>query len=63
MSRTGCAEEEAFDGLRDLGQSHNRKLSAVARQLRDEAVGARGRLLRAREMADSYPVMRRCPTR
>jgi GAF domain-containing protein len=38
MSRSGCSAEEAFDRLRALSQSENRKLAAVARSLVDDAV-------------------------
>jgi GAF domain-containing protein len=38
MSRTGCASEEAFDKLRVMSQSENRKVSVIAQQLVDEAV-------------------------
>jgi AmiR/NasT family two-component response regulator len=38
MSRTGCTSEEAFDKLRVMSQSENRKVSVIAQQLVDEAV-------------------------
>lgn len=38
MSRTGCTSEEAFDKLRVMSQSENRKVSGIAEQLVDEAV-------------------------
>jgi GAF domain-containing protein len=38
MSRTGCSADEAFAKLRAVSQSENRKLSAVAHQMVDEAV-------------------------
>jgi GAF domain-containing protein len=38
MSRTGCTSEEAFDKLRVMSQSENRKVSLIAQQLVDEAV-------------------------
>jgi GAF domain-containing protein len=38
MSRTGCTPEEAFDKLRTMSQSENRKLSVLAQHLVDEAV-------------------------
>ena len=38
MSRTGCTPDEAFGKLRVRSQTENRKLSAVAQQLVDEAV-------------------------
>jgi putative methionine-R-sulfoxide reductase with GAF domain len=38
MSRVGCDPDEAFDRLRQLSQSENRKLHAVAQELLDEAI-------------------------
>lgn len=38
MSRVGCNAKEAFDRLRQLSQTQNKKLSAVAEDLVDEAV-------------------------
>lgn len=38
MSRSGCTPEEGFDSLRTISQNENRKLSAVARQVVDDAV-------------------------
>lgn len=38
MSRVGCGPEEAFDRLRQLSQSENRKLHDVAHTLLDEAI-------------------------
>jgi AmiR/NasT family two-component response regulator len=48
MSRTGCSSDEAFDKLRVLSQSENRKVSLIAQQIVDEAV----RRARARHVAD-----------
>jgi GAF domain-containing protein len=45
MSRTGCTVAEAFDKLRAMSQTENRKSTAVAQSLIDEAVRrARARL-------------------
>jgi transcriptional regulator with GAF, ATPase, and Fis domain len=38
MSRTGCDADEAFERLRALSQAENRKLSAVAQALVEDAV-------------------------
>ncbi len=38
MSRVGCDAQEAFDRLRQMSQTHNKKLSAVAEDMVDEAV-------------------------
>jgi hypothetical protein len=38
MSRSGCTPEEGFDRLRVLSQRENRKLSAIAEQIVDDAV-------------------------
>lgn len=38
MSRSGCTPEEGFDTLRSISQRENRKLSAVAEQIIDDAV-------------------------
>ncbi|MDP9116966.1 MAG: GAF and ANTAR domain-containing protein [Actinomycetota bacterium] len=38
MGRVGCGPEEAFDRLRRISQSENRKLHAVAENVVDEAV-------------------------
>jgi len=38
MSRSGCSDDEAFDKLRAMSQSENRKLVAVAQHVVDEAV-------------------------
>ncbi|MFJ5070002.1 GAF and ANTAR domain-containing protein [Kitasatospora sp. NPDC088556] len=46
MSRSGCTPAEAFDKLRAMSQAQNRKASAVAQQLLDEAV-ARARARRS----------------
>ena len=44
MSRIGCSADKEFNKLRVLSQSENRKLTAVAGQIVDEAVRrARGR--------------------
>ncbi|WP_035792076.1 GAF and ANTAR domain-containing protein [Kitasatospora mediocidica] len=48
MSRSGCSPAEAFDKLRVMSQTQNRKASAVAQQLLDEAVAR----ARARHSAD-----------
>jgi GAF domain-containing protein len=48
MSRTGVTSEEAFDRLRVMSQSENRKVSALAQQIVDEAV----RRARARRAED-----------
>jgi GAF domain-containing protein len=48
MSRTGCASDEAFDKLRVMSQSENRKVSVIAQQIVDEAV----RRARARHVAN-----------
>lgn len=38
MARTGCSADEAFDKLRAISQAENRKTSAVARSVVDQAV-------------------------
>jgi AmiR/NasT family two-component response regulator len=38
MSRTGCTAGEAFDKLRLISQTEDRKLAQVAHQVRDDAV-------------------------
>ena len=38
MSRSGCTAVEAFDKLRAMSQSENRKLSTIAAQIVDEAI-------------------------
>jgi AmiR/NasT family two-component response regulator len=38
MSRSGCSAAEAFDQLRAVSETENRKLSLVARDVVDEAV-------------------------
>lgn len=38
MSRSGCTAVEAFDKLRVMSQSENRRLSAIAHQIVDEAI-------------------------
>ncbi len=38
MSRGGCTAEEAFDKLRTMSQTENRKLALVAQQVVDEAI-------------------------
>lgn len=38
MSRVGCDAKEAFDRLRQMSQTQNKKLSAVAEDMVDEAV-------------------------
>jgi transcriptional regulator with GAF, ATPase, and Fis domain len=38
MSRSGCTAEEAFNKLRAMSQTENRKLSAVAQHVREDAV-------------------------
>lgn len=38
MGRVGCGPDEAFDRLRQISQSENRKLNAVAEKIVDEAV-------------------------
>jgi transcriptional regulator with GAF, ATPase, and Fis domain len=48
MSRSGCTPLEAFDRLRAISQSDNRKVSAVAQSIVDEAV----RRARARHTGD-----------
>jgi GAF domain-containing protein len=48
MSRTGCTAGEAFDKLRVISQTENRKSSAVAQSILDEAV----RRARARHVGD-----------
>ncbi|PYC87336.1 hypothetical protein C7C46_05030 [Streptomyces tateyamensis] len=48
MSRSGCTPAEAFDRLRVMSQTQNRKASVVAQQLLDEAVAR----ARARHSAD-----------
>jgi transcriptional regulator with GAF, ATPase, and Fis domain len=48
MSRSGCTPAEAFGRLRQLSQTENRKLTAVAQQVLDEAV----RRARARHTGD-----------
>lgn len=48
MSRTGCTEEQAFERLRAMSQAENRKVSAVAQRVLDEAV----RRARARRSAE-----------
>lgn len=40
MSRVGCGPDEAFDRLRQISQRENRKLSAIAQQMVDEAIRA-----------------------
>lgn len=48
MSRVGCDPDEAFDRLRQISQSENKKLSTVAQNIRDEAIRtARARHTRA----------------
>ena len=47
MSRIGCDPDEAFDRLRQISQSENKKLHAVAQRLLDEAIrSARARHIR-----------------
>jgi hypothetical protein len=48
MSRSGCTDAEAFDKLRIVSQTENRKLSMVAQQIVEEAV----RRARARHAID-----------
>jgi AmiR/NasT family two-component response regulator len=38
MSRAGCTAADAFDRLRVMSQSDNRRLSEVAQHVVDEAV-------------------------
>ena len=38
MSRVGCGPDEAFARLRQISQSENKKLNAVATSIRDEAI-------------------------
>ena len=38
MSRSGCTSLEAFDKLRGMSQSENRKVSKIAAQIVDEAI-------------------------
>jgi len=38
MSRVGCGPDEAFERLRHISQSENKKLHAVASTIRDEAI-------------------------
>ena len=50
MSRSGCLADEAFDKLRVISQSENRKLSVIAQQVVDEAIRrARARNSRAED--------------
>jgi len=50
MSRSGCFADEAFDKLRVISQSENRKLALVAQQVVDEAIRrARARNSRAED--------------
>lgn len=47
MSRIGCDPDEAFDRLRQISQSENKKLHAVAQRLLNEAIrAARARHIR-----------------
>jgi hypothetical protein len=48
MSRSGCTDAEAFERLRTMSQSENRKLSVVAQHIVEEAV----RRARARQASD-----------
>lgn len=48
MSRVGCDAEEAFDRLRQISQTENKKLHIIATHIRDEAIrAARARHTRA----------------
>lgn len=38
MSRVGCDPDEAFDRLRQLSQSENKKLHTIAQDIRNEAI-------------------------
>jgi GAF domain-containing protein len=44
MSRVGCGPDEAFDRLRQISQTDNKKLNLIAANIRDEAI----RIARAR---------------
>ena len=62
MSRSGCPADEAFDKLRIISQTENRKLAVIAQQVVDEAIRrARARNSRIDDPKSDLSASRRTP--